>query len=280
MLLRRSWGSISLTDTGAPLWWAQDEDGHLVCFDPYASYHTFIAGITRSGKSKGSQSILIQLAKHSDIQVVGIDPAFGLLRPWWEYSGRPQDFVLGTSEASLKAAIALVNAVVAEMESRMANLGRREKIDDFSVSQPIIFCVLEEYSGLIESMTAWDKKQAASFTGAVGRLLREGAKVGIRVFTILQRAEAKTLHDRSQYGRRISYAQDNTDSIKMMFDQVEPEVVARMIALQPGRGVLREIGKPDFTWFQSPDMDYDEYYDRIGRYVFDQHTPLVGESDE
>lgn len=271
-LSRTVWGLTSLTDGFI---WAINENGERVRLAPVLPYHTLIAGISRTGKTKGSQAILIQTAKCWDVQVVGIDPAFSLLRPWATSTNRPQDFVLGTSPDALEKALALVNALVSKMEERLMSLGRSEKIDEFDIRTPVLLVVLEEYAGLQEALASWDKKKAAVFTAAVGRLLREGAKVGIRVFTIIQRAEAATLKDRSQYGRRISYAQDNTDSVKMLFDQAEPETVARIISLKPGRGVLKEIGNPNLTWFQTPDMSYEDYYSRIEAHAFTEHEPVM-----
>ena len=158
----------------------------------------------------------------------------------------------------------------------------RKKINDFSTEVPVVVVVLEEYANLLvaaENHGKDGKKIRAKIVSLVGTLLREGAKVGVLCFTILQRAEAAVLHDRSQYSLRISYRQDNRDSIGMLFDQPEPDEIARIVALLPGRGVLSDNGQP-LRWFQTPNPEYSDYVRTVEERIYTGHTPLLEENNE
>ena len=87
------------------------------------------------------------------------------------------------------------------------------------------------------------------------------------------------LHDRSQYSLRISYRQDNLDSIKMMFDQPEQSDVARIVSLSPGRGVLSDNGQ-SLCWFQTPNPAYSDYVETVRDRIYTGHAPLLEENHE
>ncbi|MDK7198920.1 hypothetical protein QP441_02615 [Corynebacterium amycolatum] len=240
-----------------------------------------ISGITRTGKSKGSQSLIVGTLCPW-VQYVGIDPSAGLLKPLKHFSGRPGDFVLGSDSGWIDNAVALLERCVEVMRSRIASLGWAEKISDFSTDVPVIVVVLEEYANFLTALEGYGKdgkKLRAKVVSLVGSLLREGAKVGVECFTILQRAEAAVLHDRSQYSLRISYRQDNRDSIGMLFDQPEPEEISRIVSLSPGRGVLSDNGQ-SLRWFQTPNPAYSDYVRTVEERIYTGHTPLLEENNE
>lgn len=261
--------------------WAVDENGVPVVWEPTSVGHVVVSGITRTGKSKGSQSLVVGTCLPW-VQFVGIDPSAGLLKPLKFFSQRPQDFVLGSDPDWIDAAVTLLERCVEVMRSRIASLGWAEKISDFSTETPVIVVILEEYANFLTALEGHGKdgkKLRAKVVSLVGTLLREGAKVGVECFTILQRAEAAVLHDRSQYSLRISYRQDNQDSIKMLFDQPEPEEIARIVALSPGRGVLSDNGQP-LLWFQTPNPSYSDYVHTVETRIYAGHTPLMEENHE
>lgn len=267
-----------LTDTRP---WAVDENGMPVVWEPTSVGHVVISGITRTGKSKGSQSLVVGTMLPW-VQYVGIDPSAGLLKPLKHFSSRPQDFVLGSDPAWIDNAVMLLERCVEVMRERISSLGWAEKISDFSTEVPVIVVVLEEYANLLvaaENHGKDGKKIRAKIVSLVGSLLREGAKVGVECFTILQRAEAAVLHDRSQYSLRISYRQDNLDSIKMLFDQPEQSDVARVVSLSPGRGVLSDCGQA-LRWFQTPNPQYSDYVETVRDRIYTGHTPLLEENNE
>ena len=261
--------------------WAVDEDGCPVVWEPTDVGHVVISGITRTGKSKGSQSLIVGTLLPW-VQYIGIDPSAGLLKPLKFFSGRPDDFVLGSDPGWVDSAVALLERCVEVMRERISSLGWAEKNSDFSTECPVIVVVLEEYANFLvsaESHGKDGKKLKAKIIALVGTLLREGAKVGVLCFTILQRAEAAVLHDRSQYSLRISYRQDNRDSIAMLFDQPEPEDVSRIVSLSPGRGVLCDAGQP-LRWFQTPNPQYSDYVGTVRDRIYAGHTPLLEENHE
>lgn len=261
--------------------WAVDENGLPVVWEPTSVGHVVVSGITRTGKSKGSQSLVVGTLLPW-VKYCGIDPSAGLLKPLKFFSGRPQDFVLGSDLGWIDNAVALLERCVEVMRDRISSLGWAEKIGDFSTEVPVIVVVLEEYANLLvaaENHGKDGKKIKAKIISLVGSLLREGAKVGILCFTILQRAEAAVLHDRSQYSLRISYRQDNRDSIGMLFDQPEPEEISRIVSLSPGRGVLCDAGQP-LRWFQTPNPAYSDYVHAVETRIYTGHTPLMEENHE
>ena len=261
--------------------WAVDEDGCPVVWEPTDVGHLVISGITRTGKSKGSQSLIVGTCLPW-VQYCGIDPSAGLLKPLKYFSSRPQDFVLGSDPGWIDSAVTLLERCVEVMRSRVASLGWAEKISDFSTDVPVLVVVLEEYANFLTALEGHGKdgkKLKAKVVSLVGSLLREGAKVGVLCFTILQRAEAAVLHDRSQYSLRISYRQDNRDSIGMLFDQPEPEEISRIVALSPGRGVLCDAGQP-LCWFQTPNPAYSDYVRTVEERIYTGHTPLLEENHE
>lgn len=261
--------------------WAVDENGLSVVWEPTQVGHMVISGITRTGKSKGSQSLIVGTLLPW-VQYCGIDPSAGLLKPLKFFSERPQDFVLGSDSGWIDAAVALLERCVEVMRSRIASLGWAEKISDFSTETPVIVLVLEEYANFLVALEGHGKdgkKLRARVVSLVGTLLREGAKVGVTVLTILQRAEAAVLHDRSQYSLRVSYRQDNLDSIKMLFDQPEQSDVSRIVSLSPGRGVLSDNGQA-LCWFQTPNPAYSDYVRTVEERIYTGHTPLLEENNE
>lgn len=267
-----------LTDTRP---WAVDENGLPVVWEPTDVGHVVISGITRTGKSKGSQSLIVGTLLPW-VQYTGVDPSAGLLKPLKFFSERPQDFVLGSDPDWVDSAVALLERCVEVMRERISSLGWAEKINDFSTETPVIVVILEEYANFLTALEGHGKdgkKLKARVVSLVGTLLREGAKVGVVVFTILQRAEAAVLHDRSQYSVRISYRQDNRDSIAMLFDQPEPDEISRIVALSPGRGVLSDNGQA-LRWFQTPNPAYADYVRTVEERIYAGHTPLLEENNE
>lgn len=240
-----------------------DELGHSIFFDFSATIHTAVAGRTRSGKSVFAYVVLAVAALNEKVRVCGVDPSGILLGP--HRVGDDPLVHLGTSDPD--AAVAVVERLVKIMDARIQKLMEHglDAVPIGSVRRefPVHLCVLEEYPGTLAwlEMTDQAKKPAERLAprmkAAVGRLLREGAKARVLVMTIAQRAEAATLHDRMQYARKVVFAQDNADSVRMLLD-VEPEVVSRILNLGPGQGITHEAGsEPRF--FRSDFVDYETY---------------------
>ncbi|WP_049181572.1 hypothetical protein, partial [Corynebacterium sp. 805_CJEI] len=78
---------------------------------------------------------------------------------------------------------------------------------------------------------------------------------------------------------RITYRQDNADSVKMLLDAPEREDVSRIVGLRPGRGVLSDNGQ-GLVWFQTPNPDYSTYVETVRDRIYTGHTPLLEENYE
>lgn len=251
--------------------WCLDWTEQPVTIDPM-SMHTVVSGATRSGKSVGCYAILSQVSRIPYVTIVGIDPSSVLLAPHAE--GRRGDFALGTSPDSLEHSLEILHWLESEMDRRTSMLLdlRTDKLTEEHVSRetPAVLLVLEEFAGYQAALEGMDKKQKAEALRVIGRLLREGAKTLIHVFTIIQRPEAATLPERSQYSRRISFRLDNDDSVRMIFEGASDECRAAVKNFQPGRALLHEAGE-DMRPVTVPYLEYPDYLDRVNI----GHAPLI-----
>ncbi len=134
----------------------------------------------------------------------------------------------------------------------------------------MIVVVLEEYPGLLEALSSFDAGQKPAdrlrprVEGAVARLLREGAKVGVRVILISQRMDASIVGgaSRSQLGYRITMRVDNMDGIRMLHETATAEDVAEVVSFPPGRALVQAPGLP-LTGAQIDRTPYDVYRQRV-----------------
>lgn len=224
--------------------------------------HVAIQGATRSGKSVMTYVLLGNLAGREDVRVCGADPSGLLLRPWATRQDAGPIAIGGTgasTDQELDNYVDLANWLMQEMQRRAAILyeSGSDKISDFSKEMPLLIVVLEEYSGLIEGLKSGDvgrgtaktsegPKREPVFTAAVGRLLREGAKYGIRVLILTQRMDASLIGGgaRSQLGMRITLRIDNSDGIRMLHEGVDSELVSQVSEFSPGQGIFQVPGQP------------------------------------
>lgn len=173
---------------------------------------------------------------------------------------------LGTDDAlgAVETVERLVHVIDARIKVLLSHGYDKVPSEWFTRHDPILLVVLEEYASTLEWMKGTDQALKPSerllprMTGAVGRLLREGAKAGIRVFTIVQRPEGAVIHDRARYARRISHRTDNSESMKMLIEGAPPEVMERLKAAQPSVGLLYEAGAP-LRFLRAYDLDYQHY---------------------
>lgn len=256
--------------------WALDWNDTPVEFDPLAM-HTVISGATRSGKSVGAYAILSQLSKLPDVTIIGIDPSSILLYP--HSVNRPNDFALGTSPESLDHSLHILKWLENEMDYRTNKLldiwTDKLTVSHVSPKFPAIVLVLEEFAGYQAALEGFDKKKKSEALRIIGRILREGSKTLVHVLAIIQRPEAATLPERSQYSRRISFRQDNEDSVRMLFEGASDESRAAAQRLKLGRCLIHEAGsQPKFATV--PHLTYENYRTRIDL----NHPPLIEVSNE
>lgn len=249
----------------------RSERGEEVFLDVSESVHTAVQGVTRSGKSALMYGILSGLSYRDDVLICGVDPTGVLLSPFT--SGRGAAWIHNGTKDVEYAATVLENIVDA-MDSRIALLNhyRIDKLDQFTPEMPLITVVLEEYPGLISTAKSDDDASGRragdrlrpKIERSVGRLLKEGAKVGIRVIVLAQRmsAEAIDTDSRAQLGRKISLRVDNPDSIRMLHQQASPELVGKIYEFPPGRAVMEAPGMK-LTKIQADNTEYSTYIQRV-----------------
>ncbi len=259
--------------------------GGDLCLDLAEPTHVVAQGQTRSGKTVFAYNVLTQVARHCEVAVAGVDPTGVLLGPWTEH---PHGEWRATGGAELEAHVLALRHVVAEMDRRISTyLGRATRLDKlgaehFTDDLPLILVVLEEYPGELKQLrdcdSAQDRKRGERLEpivrAAVGRLVAEGAKAGVRVLLLAQRADAEFIDgaSRSNFGARVSFRVDNADAIRMLFKQAAPEQIEEITTLLPGIGVCSMPGSP-LEFFKGDYVTYGQYCD-----VIEWHAERAGEA--
>lgn len=242
-----------------------DDQGAPVEFNFDWAVHTVLGGSTRSGKSVCSYRILAAAAYEPGIRVCGIDPSGLLLAP---HRRGDDDLLIHLGTGDSASAVAVVERLVKLMDARIRMILDKglDAVPAKAITAdfPTYLVVLEEWPATQAWLESEDQTRKPAerllprMISAIGRLLREAAKARIFVFTIVQRAEASTLPQRSQYARRISFRTDNTSSVQMLFEIADTEMVERIMGFKPGQGMIHEAGdKPKF--FKADFIDYADY---------------------
>lgn len=233
----------------------RDETGAPCRIDPYGAGHVAIQGATRSGKSALCYGLLAALSHRSDVIVTGVDPSGLLLGPFT--AGRGGAWIAtGTRDVDLDTAAETLGRLVDLMDDRIAHLAasRADKLTVFSAGLPAVWVFLEEYPGLLSATRALDAERgakpgsrlAARIERSVGRLIKEGAKVGVSVVVIAQRMSAGALDtdDRANMATRITLRVDNGDAVAMLHDGLDRSHLERVRQFAPGVALLEAPGTP------------------------------------
>lgn len=241
-----------------PVVLGRGEDGRDVVFNPADAWHVALQGATRSGKSALSYTLLGALAARPEVVVCGVDPSGILLGPWT--SGRGSGWI-ATGTGDMTAAVEALSGVVAEMDRRIVGLTRDglDKLDLFDARCPLLVVVLEEYPGTLSAAKSEDDaegRQGADrvqprIERAVGRLVKEGAKVGVRLVVLAQRMSAKAVDtdDRSNFGLRVTLRVDNGDAVTMLHDgPAARAMVEAARQFPPGMGLVEGPDRPLQRW--------------------------------
>lgn len=256
--------------SNAPVLIGRTESGTDLVLDFGAAWHTAIQGQTRSGKSVLSYVALSQLAMKSHVVVAGLDPTGILLSPFNHFP-RPEWRALKTND--MPAHREVLTRLIEEMDRRIELVldAGMDKLEDFTEEMPLIVVVLEEFPGIMAAARSVDAATGAKAADrlepaiglAVGRLVREAAKVGFRVVLLAQRmsSQAVDTDSRSQFGCRISMRLDNADAVKMLHDSVEPDLLAQFPTFRPGMGLYELPGVRER--FKADVMDYAGYKARV-----------------
>lgn len=219
------------------------ESGQELRQDLRREAHTIAQGVTRSGKSVFTYGLLAAHARHDDVLIAGCDPTGLLWRPFtgsrhaeWQVSG------LG----DLDAHEALLCRLVAEMDARILALPAHRDTAALGPELPMILVVLEELAGLYRAVDAADKDQGKRVRALIGRLLAEGAKVGIRCLLLVQRAEAAVVgaFERAMCSTRVSFRCDNRASVELLHPGTDPAVADAHTTAAPGVALVSAPGLP------------------------------------
>ncbi|MCH8628532.1 hypothetical protein MM440_12330 [Arsenicicoccus piscis] len=218
------------------------EDGSPVCHDWRTPTHMAVQGSTRSGKSVLSYALLGSLAGREDVAVVGVDPSGLLLGPWQDLGRFPGLIACGT--ADMGGAVDVLGHLVDVMDDRVRRLraSGADKIDVFTVDDPLLVVVVEELPGARRAVKdQGGTKLLAAFDSQLGRLVAEGAKVGVRVLVLGQRLSAASIDtdSRSNFSAAITLRVDSSEALRMLHS---PDVAARFGSecgdWSPGVGVV------------------------------------------
>jgi hypothetical protein len=239
----------------------RDEGGTELVEDWRRGAHTIVQGVTRSGKSVWTYGALAQLAAMPDVVVGGCDPTGLLWRPFagsrhadWQVSGL----------ADLDAHEALLQRLVDEMDARIADLPADRDVLEVSPAVPLLVVVLEELAGLLRALDAAktrDSDPGKRVRALIGRLLAEGAKVGVRVNILVQRAEAAVVgaFERAMCSLRISFRTDNRASVELLHPGADPVIADAHTTAEPGIALVSMPGRP-LTRIRAPFLGgYPEY---------------------
>jgi DNA segregation ATPase FtsK/SpoIIIE-like protein len=174
----------------------------------------------------------------------------------------------------------VLTSIVEEMDRRTFLLATdgKDKLDtgDFCCALPVLVVILEEWPGIMRAAAAEDSAKGRTavkdrvsprIEAAVGRLVAEGAKTGIRVVLLAQRFSSKALDtdSRSNFGVRQTLRVDNADAVGMLHDNAT-EWAPILSVSAPGQGLIERPGlgqrryRADYT-------SYETYLERVKQSV-------------
>jgi len=232
-----------------------------------------IAGMTRSGKSAGTYSLLARLAALAPrVKISAVDITSVLARPLVEHPVGG-DFALGTAEPV--AAVEVVEKVRDEMRTRVGDLWNRktDKITAFTSDYPLIMLVVEELPGTVEWLQDDDaaagrkagERLAPRFIAALRVILAEGLKVGVCVLVLAQRLDASVISGpaRANLAIRIGLRVDDASGAAMLFPGISTEEAETLAVAAPGRGLITAPGYR-MERVALDYLDYAAYLDELG----------------
>lgn len=233
--------------------------------------HFILQGETRSGKSVLMYSILAQMASMADVTVRGIDPTGILAKPW-----NPDHWVTGTQD--MTRAADLLEAEVAEMDRRNQELSHAgfDKVAEVTPMMPLRVIVLEEFPGIMKAAAAEDTKEARKpaervaprIDAALARLVAEGAKTGIRVMLLAQRASSQVIdtNSRGNFAIRVTLRVGNSEAITMLHDGLDSSWLTAVKQYKNGVGIVDIPGEKTqkFKGVYIGAQEYDRYLTAVG----------------
>ncbi|MBA3280097.1 MAG: hypothetical protein H0U22_15565 [Geodermatophilaceae bacterium] len=250
-----------------------DVHGGSVAVDFTEPTHWIVQGQTRSGKSSLMYALLGQLSVSSAVVVAMSDPT-GILASAYAGTRHAAWQVGGLDDVAAHAA--LLDRLMELMVSRTSMLlaGRSDKLVEFTPDLPLMVLVLEELPGLISAAVTDDRlnarravdRVADRISAARGRLIAEGAKVGIRVVMLCQRADASILggFDRSNVATRLTLRVDSSEAVRMLHQEAPPDLLQAQLTAPPGVGLIEGPGLA-LRRIRTPHVSYADYLDAVER---------------
>lgn len=241
-----------------PVFLGRAEDGSEVNWSLVEDMHAIVQGQTRSGKTTGIYGMLSQLSRARDVHVTGCDPTGLLLKPWSRLERHRGWQSLGMADPV--AHVDVLERLVQRMDARIAGLPEGADRVEIGPDQPLTLVVMEEYPSLVKALKTAHKAAYGRLSAALFRLLTEGAKAGIRVLLVSQRADAEIVggFERAQCSTRLSYRVDSVDALRMLHPGVGPELAAEHATVRPGICLLTRPGEP-LTRLRAPNTPYADY---------------------
>lgn len=261
-----------LPEPGPELVLGSLESGQSMTVGLESMAHMIVQGSTRSGKSRFCYGLLVQLVERPDVLICGSDVTGLLLRPFQD----TRHFDLqALGSADVTEHLAVLERLVAIMDDRIAKIPEDTDVYPCGVDDPYLFVVLEELPGLLRLAAAHDvsisnkaAKIAPRIRAAFGRLLAEGAKAGLRLLLVSQRADADIIggFERAQAPLRISFAVDSRDAVRMLHPAAPDELVTAHLTALPSYALVSAPGLP-CARLRAPFMgDYGAFHAAIARH--------------
>jgi hypothetical protein len=217
------------------------EDGDLLRVHSADLPHLVVQGSTRSGKSRWLYGLLAQLAHRSDVEVAGIDPSGLTLRP---FTGTRHARRQVHGLADLRRVQDVLAELVDEMDRRLATMPAHLDVLPLDPTTPLLAVIMDEYPGLLRAADVTDAKIGKRVRSLIARLVAEGAKVGVRVVLVAQRAEASTIGagERAQAQGRLTFRVDNLEAVKLLHPDADDLAVDHTTA-PPGIALVSWPGR-------------------------------------
>lgn len=245
------------------------EDGRAWAVNFHEPWHTLVTGTTRSGKSVGLYMALAAAACDPSIRVAGLAVNGATLAPFASVSSS----LVALGAQDMPKHMAVLVDLVQEMDRRIAMmLGAGVDKLICTPQLPLLLVVIEEFAGEFAAAEAHDMAAAAKPSERlaprmrllVGRLLREGAKVGIRCVAVAQRGSADAVggDSRAQFSRRITFRLTDADSVRMVVEPATREQADALMSAPSGVCLVWEPAAPP-SFARAALLDYRSYFEHV-----------------